>query len=60
MQLGEDDTIRFTGPTANELGPGEENMALFGFSYDGPGVYTVALYEPDEGIDGATIFTVEL
>lgn len=60
LQLGEDDTIRFAGPTADELGPAEENMAFFEFSYDGPGVYTVALYEPDEGIEDATIFTVEL
>ena len=59
LSLGEDDTIDLTGSYA-ELAPGEEVATFFEFSYDGSGVYLVALYEPDEGIDNAVIFTVEV
>lgn len=55
----EDDTVRFGGMQEG-MEPGDELMTFFELSYDGPGVYVVALYEPDEGIDDAVIFTVEL
>lgn len=59
LSLGEDDTIDLAGSYA-ELAPGEEVATFFEFSYDGSGIYLVALYESDEGIDSAVIFTVEV
>lgn len=55
----EDGTVRFDGMQEG-MEPGDELMTFFELSYDGPGVYVVTLYEPDEGIDDAVIFTVEL
>lgn len=55
----EDGTVRFDGMQEG-IEPGDELMTFFELSYDGPGVYVVALYKPDKGIDDAVIFTVEL
>ena len=57
--LDDNGTISFDGMQEG-MEPGDELMTFFELSYDGPGVYVVALYEPDEGIDNAVIFTVEL
>lgn len=57
--LDDNGAISFDGMQEG-MEPGDELMTFFELSYDGPGVYVVALYEPDEGIDNAVIFTVEL
>lgn len=57
--LDDNGAISFDGMQEG-MEPGDELMTFFELSCDGPGVYVVALYEPDEGIDSAVIFTVEL